>query len=153
MLFGNFETLSRQLGFEVRYPFLDPDVVRWVVGLSIESRYRTPSGRFSLRLRDLQPGFKHAMLQLAAGRVPPEIIQRPRKSFTAPFGGWLSEPEFAGPVLAALRRSRFWDVGLVRPDWLTHILERVGPYPSPELFQLWALVSLAGWYDRYVDPP
>ena len=153
MLFGHFETLSRQMGVEVRYPFLDPDVVRGVVGLAVESRYRTPAGRFSLRLRDLQPGFKHAMLQLAADRVPAEIVHRPRKSFTAPFGGWLSEPAFAGPVIGALRRSRLWDRGLVKPEWLSHVLERVGPYPSPALFQLWVLVALAGWYDRYVDPP
>lgn len=153
MLFGNFETLSRRMGVEVRYPFLDPDVVRQVTGLAVESRYRTPAGRFSLRLRDLEPGFKHAMLRLAAERVPPEIVQRPRKSFTAPFGGWLSQAEFAGPVLDALRRSRLWQVGLVDASWLGHVLERVGPNPSPAVFQLWALVSLAGWYDRYVDPP
>ena len=37
--------------------------------------------------------------------------------------------------------------------WLGHVLERVSPFPSPAIFQLWALVTLIGWYDRYVDPP
>lgn len=153
ILFGNFEPLSRRLGVAVSYPFLDPDLVRAVAGLRAEDRYRTPSGRFSLRLRDLQPRFKHAMLEVARGRLPPEILDRPRKSFTAPFGGWLFDPAFGEPVLADLRRSGFWRRGIVVPAWLDHVLERVAPGPNPWVFQLWALVTLAGWYDRYVEAP
>jgi asparagine synthetase B (glutamine-hydrolysing) len=151
MLFGNFETLSRRIGIEVRYPFLDPDLVRAVAGLSIESRYRTKSGRFSLRLRELQPGFKYAMLQVAADRVPAEILNRPRKSFTAPFGGWLTENAFVDRIIRPFQRSRFHDTGIVKPAFVREVLQRVGMFPSPALFQLWALVTLAAWYDRYVD--
>lgn len=151
MLFGNFETLSRSIGIDVRYPFLDPDLVRLVTGLAVESRYRTAGGEFSLRLRDLQPGFKYAMMQVASDRVPEAIVRRPRKSFTAPFGGWLSEPAFAGPVLDTLLRSRFWDLGIVRREWLKHVIDSVRMHPTPELFQLWSLVTLAGWFDRYVE--
>jgi asparagine synthase (glutamine-hydrolysing) len=153
LLFANFEPLSRRMAVEVSYPFLDPDLVRLCAGLSAESRYRTPSGRFSLRLRDLHPRFKHAMLEVARGRVPDAIRDRPRKSFTAPFGGWLSQPHFCGPVLSQLRRSRFWDQGLVRREWLDHVLERVVPGPNPWVFQFWALLTLTAWYDRFVEPP
>lgn len=153
MLFADFEPISRRTGIDVRYPFLDPDVVRVVAGLDAASRYRTASGRFSLRLARLHPRFKHTLLRVAAGRVPPEIIQRPRKSYTAPFGGWLFDPEFGRPVITALQESRFWRCGIVQRSWLNHILERVEPRPNPWVFQLWALVTLAGWFDRYVDPP
>src|SRR5205085_2436709 len=80
LLFANFEPLARQLGVEVSYPFLDPDVVRLAAGLAVESRYCTPQGQFSRRLRDLQPQFKHALLTLARDRVPEAILNRPRKS-------------------------------------------------------------------------
>lgn len=151
MLFGNFETISRRMGVEVRYPFLDPDLVRAATGLSTESRYRTRSGRFSLRLRELEPGFKYAMLQVAADRVPAAILNRPRKSFTAPFGGWLSEEVFVERILVPFQRSRFWEVGIVKPSFVKQVVESVGMFPSPALFQLWSLVTLAAWYDRYVD--
>jgi hypothetical protein len=137
----------------VTYPYLDPDLVKLVCGLSVESRYRTPAGRFSLRLRALHPRYKHAMLQVAADRVPRLIRERTRKSFTAPFGAWLQHPRFGPPVIARLRRSRFWERGIVRREWLDEVLARSGPAPSPWVFQLWALVTLAGWYDRYVAPP
>lgn len=153
LLFANFEPLSRRLGVEVTYPFLDPDLVPLATGLSVESRYRTASGRFSLRLRDLHPRYKHAMLLIAAGRVPEPVRNRPRKSFTAPFGAWLYDPGFGPGVVGRLRRSRFWDRGIVERRWLDHVLERIAPGPNPWVNQLWALVTLAGWYDRFVDPP
>ena len=153
LLFANFEAVSRRMNVEVSYPFLDPDVVELACGLSTESRYRTASGSFSLRLRDLLPGFKHAMMQVAADRVPAEIRERPRKSFTAPFGPWLYDSDFAAPLLARLHHSRFWERGIVRREWLSEIESALQPGPNPAAFQLWALVTLAGWYDRFVDAP
>jgi asparagine synthetase B (glutamine-hydrolysing) len=153
LLFASFEPASRRLSVEMNYPFLDPDLVRLVSGLSVESRYRTPAGQFSIRLEELHPRFKHAMLEVARDRVPDAIRERPRKSFTAPFGGWMFEPSFADAVLTRLRRSRFREHGIVRPDWLDRVMRRIVPGPSPWVFQLWALVTLTGWYDRFVDPP
>lgn len=153
LLFANFEPISRRCGVEVTYPFLDPGLVKLACGLAAESRYRTPSGRFSLRLRALHPRYKHAMLQVAADRVPRAILERPRKSFTAPFAAWLQHPRFGPPVLSRLRRSRFWQRGIVRREWLDQVLAKSEPGPGPWVTQLWVLVTLAGWYDRFVEPP
>jgi len=153
LLLANFEGVSRRSGVEVAYPFLNPDVVELAAGLSIENRYRTASGKFSLELKRLNPRFKYAMMRVAEDRVPPEILQRPRKSYTAPFGGWFFDPDFAAPVLQRLRRSRLWDAGFIRAEWLDEILARVVPGPNPWVFQLWALLTLGGWYDRFVERP
>lgn len=150
-LFGTFEPITRRLSMEVAYPFLDPDLVRLVAALSVESRYRTRSGKFSLRLRDLHPRFKHAMLEVAKGRVPEPIRIRPRKSFTFPFGAWFCEAQFGRSLIYKLKSSRFWDANLVRREWLDHILKRVTPGPTPTVFQLWALLTLIAWFDRFVD--
>jgi asparagine synthetase B (glutamine-hydrolysing) len=151
LLLANFEAVSRRSGVEVVYPFLDPDVVQLGTALTVESRYRNASGKFSLELKRLNPRFKYAMMRVAEDRVPREIRERPRKSYTAPFGGWLFEQDFARPVLDRLRRSRLWDIGLIRREWLDQILAGVLPGPNPWVFQLWALVTLAGWYDRFVE--
>lgn len=151
LLHANFEPVSRRFGVEMHYPFLDPEVVRLATGLSAESRYRTPTGQFSLRRQALHPRFKHAMLQMAADRVPEAIRERPRKSLTAPFGGWMTDPAFAEPVIRRMLRSSFWDAGILRREWLDVILARLEPRPSPWVFQLWALITLSGWWDRFVD--
>jgi hypothetical protein len=119
----------------------------------VESRYRTRKGKFSLDLKRLEPRFKYAMMRIAEDRVPAEIVNRPRKSYTAPFGGWLFQQEFARPVIDRLRRSRLWKQQFIRPDWLDVILANLAPGPNPWVFQLWALLTLAAWYDRFVEPP
>jgi asparagine synthase (glutamine-hydrolysing) len=150
LLLSNFEPISRRMGVCVAYPFLDPDLLRLVAGLNVESRYRTATGQFSLRLRALHPRFKHAMLQVAQGRVPPAIRDRPRKSLTAPFGAWMFDRSFREAVLRRVEASRFWDAGIVRRECLGDLLRQIVPGPSPAVFQLWALVTLTGWYDRFV---
>jgi asparagine synthase (glutamine-hydrolysing) len=152
LLFANFEPMARSFNIEVSYPYLDPDVIQLVAGLCVESRYRTAEGHFSLNLHQLQPQFKYAMTQLARARLPSEIVDRPRKSFTAPFGGWMTDPRFAEVIFRRCEQSRLWNFGLVRRGWLDSIRDRVSPNPTPVVFQLWALVTLAGWYDQYMEP-
>jgi asparagine synthase (glutamine-hydrolysing) len=151
LLFAGFEPMSRRLGVEVAYPFLDPDVVRRATALRVESRYRTASGRFSLRLRDLNRRFKHGMMLVASDRVPVLIRERPRKSLTAPFGAWMFDPAFADGIVRRIRESGFWAEDMVREEWLEEILRHLEPRPSPWAFQLWALVTLTAWYDRFVS--
>ena len=55
LLHANFEPIVRQFGMEMHYPFLDPDVVRLVAGLSVESRYRTRTGQFLSGVRHYIP--------------------------------------------------------------------------------------------------
>jgi asparagine synthase (glutamine-hydrolysing) len=152
LLHANFEPVARRFGLEMHYPFLDPDVVVLAAGLSAESRYRTSKGQFSLRRQALHPRFKHVMLQMSADRVPEVIRERPRKSLTAPFGGWMTDPAFARPVLDRLHGSSFWDAGVLKKEWLDVIVANLEPRPSPWVFQLWALVTLVGWWDRFADP-
>ncbi len=152
LLFANFEPFSRRLGIETSYPFLDPDVVSLACGLSATSRYRTRQGKFSLQLKELMPHFKYAMMRIAEDRVPKGIIDRPRKSLTAPFGQWLFQEEFSAFILSRIRRSRFWQRTIVRPAYLNDIMERVVPGPNPAVFQLWSLFTLTSWFDRFIEP-
>lgn len=151
LLHANFDPISRRIGIENIYPFLDPDLIQLVCGLSVTSRYRTPSGQFSLRLRELMPRFKYAMMKIAEDRVPAAILERPRSSYTAPFGQWLFHPDFSNPLLDKLQRSRFWDSGIVNKDYMREILAKVVPGPNPWVFQMWGLLTLAGWYDKFVE--
>lgn len=155
LLFANFEALSRRVGVEVCYPWMDPDVVELAAGLDALSRYRTPAGGWSPRVEDLQPGFKHALMLAYERKVPEKVLTRPIKTFTAPFGAWFTKPQFAAPLLARLRASRFWERGILQPNWLARLLNQqsAGTPDRAGTFQLWAILTLTAWYDRFVDPP
>jgi len=148
LLFANFEPVAQRFGIEIHYPYLIPELVEHVAALEMHWRYRTRKGEFSLELRRLLPRFKHAMLMLVESALPREILDRPRKSLTAPFGAWMFQSSFGTSVLENLATSRLWDLGIVNRERLAAIVEKCVPGPSPWVFQLWGLVTLAGWVDR-----
>jgi len=149
LLFVDFEPVSRELGIRTAYPFLDPGLLTLVCGLGAESRYKYKAGIW----------WNKMMLRgIAAERVPRPIIDRSPYSYTAPFAHWMREPAFAKPALARLRGSRFWKAGLVRPDLLDRVLGAMEREPlsrrgtvTPWVNQAWILLTLVGWYDRYVE--
>lgn len=150
LLMADFEYLGRRMGITTQYPFLDPELIRMAAGLEVDSRYRTRSGRFSLKLGELDRRFKWVMMQIALGRVPQSIIDRPRKSYTAPFAIWMRNPVFSTPLISDMWESGFWDLGIVDRRYLEHILKHIELGPGPYAFELWALLTLTSWFDRFM---
>lgn len=154
MLFANFEPISRRAGIGVHYPWLDPDVVELAAGLDVLARYRTPAGDWSPHIDELVPGFKHTLMRVYEGKVPEKVLRRPIKTFTAPFREWFAKPDFAAPIIARVRASRFWERGIVKREWLDWL-----DFPTGQLkanfpfFQTWGLITFTAWYDRFIDPP
>ena len=77
-------------GVEVRYPFLDPDVVDFCSGL--------PPGHKLVGLHD-----KAALRRLASRSLPPEIWRRPKQPYRAPMTTALfgpGEPDYVGDLLS-----------------------------------------------------
>jgi asparagine synthase (glutamine-hydrolysing) len=89
-------------GVEVRYPFLDPEVIRW--SSSLPTRLKMPG------LRD-----KVALRQLASRTLPPEIWQRPKQPYRAPMTSALFGPEAPDYVHDLLSDAAVADLGLLDP--------------------------------------
>jgi asparagine synthase (glutamine-hydrolysing) len=89
-------------GVEVRYPFLDPEVIRWCS--SLPTRLKMPG------LRD-----KVALRQLASRSLPPEIWQRPKQPYRAPTTSALFGPEAPDYVHDLLSDAAVTDLGLLEP--------------------------------------
>ena len=90
-------------GVEVRYPFLDPDVVAWASGLP--SRLKMPGLRDKVTLR-----------RLAGRTLPPEIWQRPKQPYRAPMTTPLfgpKAPEYGRDLLSpgSIKRLGLLDPG------------------------------------------
>jgi hypothetical protein len=88
-------------------------------------------------------------------KVPELVLRRPIKTFTAPFGAWFANPQFAKPLLARMDRSRFWQRKILPREWLDEAVQQMslGPKDESWTFQLWGILTLIGWYDHFVDPP
>jgi asparagine synthase (glutamine-hydrolysing) len=89
-------------GVEVRYPFLDPDVVDFCAGLA--------PGHKLVGLHD-----KAALRRLASRSLPPEIWQRPKQPYRAPMTTALfgpGEPAYVSELMADASIDR---LGLLDP--------------------------------------
>jgi len=89
-------------GVEVRYPFLDPDVVDFCAGL--------PPDHKLVGLHD-----KAALRRLASRSLPPEIWQRPKQPYRAPMTTALfgpDEPDYVSELLSDAAIDR---LGLLDP--------------------------------------
>ena len=121
-------------GLEVRPPLLDNQLVDWAFSLPSRYKLRGQRGKYLLKLA-------------ARGKIPDEVIDRPKKGFAIPLASWLGGP-LRGRVEAVLAGSPVWDLGVLNRatfvDWHDQHRRRRRDRSKP----LWALLVLDRWVRR-----
>ncbi|HEY7676293.1 MAG TPA: asparagine synthase C-terminal domain-containing protein, partial [Candidatus Methylomirabilis sp.] len=126
---------SMATSLEVRSPFLDRDVVDFVVPLPLHLKLRGGRGKVLLKA-------------LADRYLPPAIVQRKKQGFTVPVGEW-----FRGPLRPLLRdalapprlaRQGLFDAAAVEALMAEHETGRRNRWK-----ELWALLVFQLWWERY----
>jgi asparagine synthase (glutamine-hydrolysing) len=129
------DRLSMAHSLELRVPFLDPKVAEFA---------------FSLPTRMKVRGFakKRLLRRALAPLLPREIVHGRKQGFSIPLAAWLRGPlePFAREVLspAALERQGLLDSAAVTP-----LLDRHTAGAEDLSRQLWGLMALTLWFDRY----
>jgi asparagine synthase (glutamine-hydrolysing) len=136
VLLKRVDRVTMRHSLEARAPFLDHELCE--LAFSIPGR-RKFDGRLKALLKDV-----------ARRHIPERIIDRPKMGFSFPFKDWLRGP--LGPVVEAA----FENGGIFRDHWISrdfcrrllreHRAGRVDHAP-----RIWALYSLARWYDRWIS--
>ena len=121
-------------GLEVRPPFLDNDLAAFALSLSSKYKVRRDRGKYLLKLA-------------ARGKLPDEVIDRPKKGFGIPLAAWLR-----GPL-----RTRIDDAVNASPVWQLGVLNQAAFQTKNREHQarqrdnskpLWALLVLDRWVRR-----
>jgi asparagine synthase (glutamine-hydrolysing) len=131
------DTATMGAGLEARAPFLAPEVLTFAARLP--RRLLLPLG---------EP--KGLLKALAARRVPPASVYRPKAGFALPLGPWLRGP-FRRPVeellFSAPALARGWfEPAAVRRVWHAHVAGK-----ADHTARLWALMALETWARIYLD--
>ncbi len=123
---------SMAASVEVRVPFVDPVVTRAAFALPGDAKIRRGHGKVALK-------------QAARGWLPPEIIGRPKASFSAPLRAWVRRDltEVINDVLVAGELVRS---GMIRRTGLMQLIsdDRAGREDRSK--QIWQLLTLELWY-------
>jgi len=126
---------SMACSLEVRAPFLDHQLVEFVMGLPSDLKLRGFTSKYIL---------KKAMKSW----LPKEVIHRPKKGFGVPIAKWVKGPlkELFGDLLSADRIKR---EGFLNSEQVTRLLQDHLLNKRDNRKQLWTLLVWELWTDRY----
>lgn len=127
---------SMARGLEVRAPFLDAALVDEVEALPSSYKCR---GRSTKRL----------LKRAARGRLPAEILGRPKKGFGIPVARWLRGP-LSSLLDDLLGRGRLERQGLFRPEEVSRLVAEHRAGTRDHRKPLWTLLMFQLWHDRWL---
>jgi len=115
---------------ELRAPFLDPDVMEFAAGLSVEQRVKGVTTKVFLK-------------NYALRYLPRAIVHRKKRGLSVPLTAWLRGPLF--PWAEGLLSSPLLDsIGVRRAEALT-LLQEHRQLRSDHARPLWTLLVLSEW--------
>jgi asparagine synthase (glutamine-hydrolysing) len=126
---------SMACSLEVRAPFLDYELVEFVMGLPSRLKLKGLTSKYIL---------KKAMKNI----LPKEVIQRKKKGFGVPIAKWVKEPliELFGDLLSPDRIGR---EGFLNPEYVNSLLQDHLLNKKDNRKKLWTLLVWELWVNRY----
>lgn len=123
-------------GLEARTPFLDYGLVEFLA--RVPSRYKLAG--FASR--------KHLLKEVLRDRLPRRLLERRKMGFNAPVGRWMRGRlrEFLADHLAP---ERVRAMGVLDAATVTRFREEHLSGAADRTHQLWGLLTLALWWDRF----
>ncbi len=132
VLLRDTDQMSMAHALEVRVPFLDHELVEFVIGISDQMKYpHTPKQLLVSALGDL---------------LPPEIVHRRKMGFVLPWEQWMRNElrDFCAERIASLGRRSMFRKGALEAMWNSYL----NGDPRVRWFQLWSMVVLEDWIQR-----
>ncbi len=126
---------SMACSLEVRAPFLDHELVEFMMGLPSKWKLRGFTSKYILK-------------KATENRLPDEVISRPKKGFGVPIAKWIKGPlkELFGDLLSIDRMKR---EGFLNPEYVDELLQDHLLNKRDNRKQLWTLLVWELWAQRY----
>jgi asparagine synthase (glutamine-hydrolysing) len=131
------DKMSMAVSLETRVPLLDHKLVEFAASVPIGLKLH--AGRT-----------KHLLRKFLEGRIPHDILARPKHGFEAPTGEWLRGPlaPMANDLLLGpTARSR----GIFSPSAVGRIWSEHQSGRRDHRHRLWSLLMLELWFRQFVD--
>jgi asparagine synthase (glutamine-hydrolysing) len=135
LLLMRVDKFSMQHSLEARAPFLDYQLATYA--LSLPAAMKMDGTRTKTVLKDA-----------AHEWLPREVVERTKQGFRVPMPAWL-RGELAPWGEALLRRSPLRKLGIFDFDFIMDLWRRHQDGQGDHSFDLWCLINLSGWYERW----
>jgi asparagine synthase (glutamine-hydrolysing) len=138
LLLMRVDKFSMAHSLEARAPFLDHQLVTYA--LSLPAALKMEGTRTKAVLKDA-----------AREWLPGDLVERPKQGFRVPLPAWL-RGELAPWGEDLLRRSPLRRLGILDFDYILDLWRRHREGRADHSFDLWCLINLSGWYERWFAP-
>lgn len=122
---------------EVRSPFLDTDVVRFLVNVPKRLKLRGFTSKYLLK-------------KLMDGKLPHDVINRKKKGFGIPLSKWLNN-ELKALCESALSSAEISSQGLFNPEYVEKLKQDHFSGASDNRKQLWNLMIFSLWHKKWLS--
>lgn len=139
VLLQRLDRVTMLSSLEARSPYLDHELVE--LAFAIPGDRKIPGRRL-----------KGLLKKLARRMLPAEIVDRKKMGFSFPFKEWLRGP-LGGAVRETFHGSRLFSDGWVNGDFARRLLREHRSGLVDHAPRVWALYTLASWYDRWIARP
>jgi asparagine synthase (glutamine-hydrolysing) len=128
---------SMACSLEVRAPFLDYELVEFVMSLPSKWKLKGFTSKYILK-------------KVMENLLPEQIINRPKKGFGVPIAKWVKGPlkELFEDLLSGHKVRR---EGFLNPEYVTSLLIDHLSNKKDNRKQLWTLLVWELWTDRYLN--
>jgi asparagine synthase (glutamine-hydrolysing) len=120
---------------ESRAPLLDRRVVEYL--LALPTKYKTGAW-----------GKKRLLRELVKGRVPSEILDKPKHGFGVPVADWLRGP-LKSMLLELTATDRLREQGLFRPEAVEQLVSDHISGRIDRRKELWAMLQFQLWHSKF----
>jgi asparagine synthase (glutamine-hydrolysing) len=135
LLLMRVDKFSMAHSLEARAPFLDHQLATYA--LSLPEHMKMNGTRTKMVLKDA-----------ARAWLPGDVIDRPKQGFRVPLPEWL-RGDLAPWTEDLLRRSPLRKLGFFDFDYVLELWRRHREGRADHSFDLWCLINLSGWYQRW----
>ena len=136
LLLMRVDKMTMASSVEGREPFLDHELVEFVLALPRDLKVRGTVGKFLL---------KHAVAPI----LPEGIVHRTKQGFSAPVAEWFRGP-LGESVQRQIRGSTLAEEGLLDYDRIDRLWHAHRSGRGDWSYQLWNLYNVSAWHDRWV---
>lgn len=136
-LLVKIDITSMANSLEARSPFLDHKLMGFAAKLPVEYKMKRYIKKYILK-------------KSINGLIPKENIQRRKMGFGVPVGEWLRN-ELKGLLCENLLSEKSLQRGYFKPEAIKKIVRLHIEKKKDYAFQLWALLMLELWHQRFID--
>jgi asparagine synthase (glutamine-hydrolysing) len=133
------DRMSMAVSLETREPLLDHRLLEFSATVPASLKIHGGATKYLLR-------------RLLAGRIPRDILARPKQGFEPPTGEWLRGP-LAAITADLLHDRRFRDRGIFEHRAVTAMWEEHRRGRGDHRERLWMLLMLELWFRQFIDDP